>query len=38
MAVPFLNAVLMWASIPAVLAALLRTVVSTLGRPCDRHA
>ena len=32
LAVPFLN-VLMWASIPAVLSALLRTVVSTLGRP-----
>jgi len=32
LAVPFLN-VLMWASIPAVLASLLRTVVSTLGRP-----
>lgn len=31
-AVPFLQ-VLMWASIPAVLAALLRTVVATLGRP-----
>ncbi|MCW1382353.1 MATE family efflux transporter [Novosphingobium sp. KCTC 2891] len=31
-AVPFLN-VLMWAAIPAVLAALLRTVVATLGRP-----
>ena len=32
LAVPFLG-VLMWASIPAVLSALLRTVVSTLGRP-----
>ncbi len=31
-AVPFLQ-VLMWASIPTVLAALLRTVVATLGRP-----
>ena len=31
-AVPFLH-VLMWASIPAVIAALLRTVVATLGRP-----
>lgn len=31
-AVPFLE-VLMWAAIPAVLAALLRTVVATLGRP-----
>lgn len=32
LAVPFLG-VLMWASVPAVLSALLRTVVSTLGRP-----
>lgn len=31
-AVPFM-AVLMWAAIPAVLSALLRTVVATLGRP-----
>ncbi|MFM6933144.1 MAG: MATE family efflux transporter [Novosphingobium sp.] len=31
-AVPFLQ-VLMWAAIPMVLAALLRTVVATLGRP-----
>lgn len=31
-AVPFLQ-VLMWAAIPTVLAALLRTVVATLGRP-----
>lgn len=31
-AVPFLE-VLMWAAIPMVLAALLRTVVATLGRP-----
>ncbi|OYW50674.1 MAG: MATE family efflux transporter [Novosphingobium sp. 12-62-10] len=32
LAVPFLH-VLMWASVPAVMAALLRIVVSTLGRP-----
>lgn len=32
LAVPFLG-VLMWAMIPAVLSSLLRTVVSTLGRP-----
>lgn len=32
LAEPFL-AILMWATIPAVLAALLRTVVATLGRP-----
>ncbi len=32
LAVPFLQ-VLMWAAIPAVLGALLRTVVATLGRP-----
>ena len=32
LAVPFMN-VLMWAAVPSVLAALLRTVVSTMGRP-----
>lgn len=32
LAVPFLN-VLMWAAIPSVLASLLRTFVSTMGRP-----
>jgi len=32
LAVPFLH-MLMWAAIPSVMAAMLRTVVSTLGRP-----